>query len=584
MTTNYAFAAQEIDQTIRKNLAKLRKPGVLTVRPGVEITGDQLTGRPAIVATVHTKKSPADIARGDLLPDKIGKFPVDVREATAHQRLRAVDPAAARLTELRVRPEEFEPTWPLEREMPSGKLLDDPGSDTSKAFELSKTIQPATHQAIAALAAKQPLQYQPPAGAPALDRRQLTTTITAAVSPDAGYATLSKFLAATQHSLVIGMYDFTSGSLLKDFLADLAGHKTLQMVLDDPPLNETADQSDFTTVQDLRKGLGGRAKIAWALENKDPFVTAQMFPYAYHIKVIVQDDQRFWLSSGNLNNSNEPDPTRRPPITQDRDWHVIIEDKSLAQTFAFYLNYDYAQAIQHQAPNAVAIEKAIEDAQAKKAAHSNPPPPATPAPPVKNPVAAKTLPNISLTITPLLTPDNLPNGQRQYLTNIMNLINNAQTSIYIQLQYIESSKGNGDFYDQLLQAIAKKIAQGKDVKLIESVRWGLKWAEKMKTVGVDLTANIGLQPDVHNKGFVIDSKIAVVSSQNFSPAGVHDNRDAGVILEQADIAKYFQAIFLSDWKKAKPASAVPAAPAGPGGKGNKPKRKGPAKPPVKGKA
>jgi len=586
MTTNNGFAAQEIDQTIRKNLAKLRKPGVLTVRPGFEITGQQLTGKQAIVATVHTKKKPADIARGDLLPAKIGRFPVDVREASADQRLRVVDPAAAALSELYARPEQREPSWPLEREMPSGKLLDDPASATQTAFALSKTTQPATHRAISAHAAKQPLKYLPPAGAPALDRRQVNTTITAAASPDAGYATLSKFLTGTQHSLVIGMYDFTSGSLLKDFLADLAGQKTLQMVLDNPAPNETRDQLDSVTVQDLRKGLGGRAKIAWALDNKDAFVTADMFASAYHVKVIVQDDQRFWLSSGNLNNSNEPDPTRPPPTTEDRDWHVIIQDKGLAQTFAYYLNYDYAQAVQHQAANADAIEKAIEDARAKKAAQANPPP-ATPGKLVKNPVAAKIFSNISLAVTPLLTPDKLPNGQPQYLTNIMNLIKNAQTSIYIQLQYIESSKGDGSFYEQLLQTIADKIAQGKDVKLIESARWGLKWAEKMKMVGVDLTANISLQPDVHNKGFVIDSKIAVVSSQNFSPEGVHDNRDAGVILEHADIAKYFQAIFLSDWKKAKPASAVPAGLAGQGGKGKKGKGKGtkvPAKPPVKRKA
>src|SRR6516165_2574534 len=178
MTTNDRFAAQEIDQTIRKNLAKLRKPGVLTVRPGFEITADQLTGKQAVVVTVHTKKSPADIARGDLLPTKLGKFPVDVREASAHQRLRVVDPAAAALSELHARPEERGPTWPLEREMPSGKLLDDPASDTQTAFALSRTTQPAIHKAISALATKQPLQYSPPAGAPALDRRQLNTTIT----------------------------------------------------------------------------------------------------------------------------------------------------------------------------------------------------------------------------------------------------------------------------------------------------------------------------------------------------------------------------------------------------------------------
>jgi phosphatidylserine/phosphatidylglycerophosphate/cardiolipin synthase-like enzyme len=75
----------------------------------------------------------------------------------------------------------------------------------------------------------------------------------------------------------------------------------------------------------------------------------------------------------------------------------------------------------------------------------------------------------------------------------------------------------------------------------------------MKAAGVDLTANIRLQKSVHNKGFVVDSKIAVVSSQNFSPAGIEENRDAGVILENAAIARYFEAVFQSDWDtRAKP--------------------------------
>ena len=47
---------REIDRTITKNLHRLSKYGVLTARPGYEITGHQLTGRRAIVATVHTKK------------------------------------------------------------------------------------------------------------------------------------------------------------------------------------------------------------------------------------------------------------------------------------------------------------------------------------------------------------------------------------------------------------------------------------------------------------------------------------------------------------------------------------------------
>ncbi len=98
-----------------------------------------------------------------------------------------------------------------------------------------------------------------------------------------------------------------------------------------------------------------------------------------------------------------------------------------------------------------------------------------------------------------------------------------------------------------MQAIADRVRAGVDVKLIESLQYGEKWAEKMKAAGVDLTANINLQPDVHNKGFVVDSSIVVVSSQNFSPAGIEQNRDAGVIIESAEIAQYFEAVFLSDW-------------------------------------
>jgi hypothetical protein len=52
---------QEIDHTIVRNIPRLAKYGVLTVRPGYEVTGHQFTGRRAIVATVHTKKPLAEL-------------------------------------------------------------------------------------------------------------------------------------------------------------------------------------------------------------------------------------------------------------------------------------------------------------------------------------------------------------------------------------------------------------------------------------------------------------------------------------------------------------------------------------------
>lgn len=573
------FDSKAIDQTIQKNLTKLSKPGVLTVRPGFEITGDQLTGKQAIVATVHTKQNKSVLSKSDLLPTRIGRYNVDVREASPYQRLRAYDPAAAKVAETYGRPEERDPVWPFEREMPSGKPIGAASSNTSKALKKSQTTQPAAHKALAAFQKKVEVNggYAPPTSCPALKRIPLKgATITAHVSPDAGFKTLSNFLTGTKKSLKVGMYDFTSGPILKNFISALGGSKELQLVLDNPAPNPTRNQTDWTTVQELKSRLDSRANIARALVRTDKFASEWLFPSAYHIKVIVRDGDTFWLSSGNLNNSNQPDLSN-PPTTEDRDWHVIVQNEELASLFSAYLDYDFTEAMKFQAPNPDEIEQAVLNAQAKKGENSNPPP-VKPAPPLKNPVVAKTFSKIDLNITPLLTPDELPGKKPQYLTNIMDLINQAQESICIQLQYIESSKGDGSLYEKLLEALKEKIAAGKKVQLIESEQYGLKWAEKMKAEGIDLTDNISLQPNVHNKGFVIDSNIVVVSSQNFSPQGVQFNRDAGLIIESEPIANYFGKVFDSDWKGAKPASSSPAVIAAGKKKGSVSAKKSSSKP------
>jgi len=540
---------QAIDRTVQRHLARLRKPGVLTVRPGYEIAKHRLTGKSAIVATVHTKK--AILPKKEMLPNKIGSIPVDVREATGHQRLRAHDPAAAALVQSYGRPEDKEPEWPFEREMPTGKLLTDPQSATQQALAKKSALQPGAQRALAAQTGKPKIDYIP--AAVSLDPVTTTTTVTANVSPDAGLATLDAFLAGTQKSLAVGMYDFTSGHILKTFESVLTGAKMLQMVLDNPAPNPTRDQTDSQTVEELKQTMGSRAKIARALERADVYASAWMFPSAYHIKVIVRDGTAFWLSSGNLNNSNQPDLSS-PPHTEDRDWHLIIQDAGLAKVFAAYLDQDYKSALQHQTAQPGDLAAAVSDAQAKLAAETNPPPAPSLAKGVAKPVPAKVFNNVSVKITPLLTPDKLKNNpsQGQYLANILQLIGSAKKSLYIQLQYIEASNGTGD-YDSLLKAIAARVAAGLDVRLIESLQYGEKWAEKMKSTGVDLTRNIRLQPNVHNKGFVVDSHVAVVSSQNFSPEGIEQNRDAGVIVESDAIAAYFESVFLSDWnQRAKP--------------------------------
>jgi phosphatidylserine/phosphatidylglycerophosphate/cardiolipin synthase-like enzyme len=56
------------------------------------------------------------------------------------------------------------------------------------------------------------------------------------------------------------------------------------------------------------------------------------------------------------------------------------------------------------------------------------------------------------------------------------------------------------------------------------------------------------QANVHNKEIVVDGKVVLVSSQNWSADGTLRNRDAGLIIHSADAAAYFEQIFLHDWR------------------------------------
>lgn len=136
------LTAIQIDETITSNLDRLRKPGVLTVRPGYEIAGRQLTGKRAIVATVHTKT--ADLSPDERLPESIEGVPVDVREASAHQRLRRYISSASGFSPGHQRRNDGGCTLPVEREMPSGLLL---ASDCALAEAIARSVHQIPHLA-----------------------------------------------------------------------------------------------------------------------------------------------------------------------------------------------------------------------------------------------------------------------------------------------------------------------------------------------------------------------------------------------------------------------------------------------------
>jgi hypothetical protein len=527
-----------LDRVIKRNLSRLKKPGVLTARPGYQFTDGRITGRPAIVVTVLRKRR--RVPAGQQLPAEIEGIPVDVRPSTAMQRLRAKAPAKHALLDAFGSRKHHEPAWPYERRVSDGKLL--------------SAVRAPRHPAWNAMAKKPQIGYTP-ARVP-LAKVTRPITILACASPDAGFTVLAEFLEATTRSLTVGLYDFTSGDILRT-LTGVIGTRRLpfKMVLDHPSLNATANQSDGQTVQTIAKA-DRSASVMWALTRTNPDATRWIFPTAYHIKVAVRDSNAFWLSSGNWNVSNQPNlaagaPSRGSLETADRDWHVVMMDSGLARVFEAYIEHDFevASGAQAAAPTQqrqlkMGIEQAAKQLRAEMKKQ--------PLEPVKPRGVPFTLgrpevfTNAKVTVQPLLTPDR---GRKtsMYAENVMALIRSARKTLYMQYQYVHPAPdASPSGFTALLDAVADAVRRKLDVRIICSQYENTpQYIELLHERG--LSGVLRVQDNVHNKGIVVDSKVVLVSSQNWSAQGVLQNRDAGVIIRHPGIAQYFEASFLQDW-------------------------------------
>jgi hypothetical protein len=533
---------KQIDKIIVRNIKLFQKPGVTSVRPGFKASGGKLTHEPAIVVSVIEKKK--TVAPKNLLPTHVGDVKVDVRQVTWCEALRATDPLQF-AREMVTVPEGNEPagmqtaTFPLER-TPQGKL-----------------VAPAVAAALNRVAPVRPQKTSGPRyqKLPAATFAAISDNfkITCVASPDDGWPTLKPFLAGVEKTLTVGMYEFTAPHIVQTATASLAGKK-LNLVLDDPRYDtEKREQTESQTEDQLLSAVKTGLNFSWAAEAMDPHTNLKLFPSAYHIKVAVKDSAAVWLSSGNFNSTNLPNLSpltnpadAAPAADTDRDWHVIIENAKLAAVFETQVLLRDLKQAQPGQKTAVSKPGTTSDQATGKA--------------ILKFFAAKTFTG-TMSVQPVLTPDN-------YGDVILPLISKATKSFWMQTQYINPSKNFADdvkmpvakrsILEQLIDALATLQKKGLDVKIILGQHETVSQLEALQMFGNIDATNIRLQENVHNKGMIIDSSITVVGSQNWSTEGVDTNRDASVVIRNADIAKYWEQIFLLDWTNRSRAPELPA--------------------------
>lgn len=138
-------------------------------------------------------------------------------------------------------------------------------------------------------------------------------------------------------------------------------------------------------------------------------------------------------------------------------------------------------------------------------------------------------------------------NDENYYPGVSNLINNAQESIHIAIfggtYYEDPKEGNtdvGKLYDDLGAAVKR----GVEVEIVFDQGWNkiTETAIELKSRGIKVSFDTK-ERTTHAKFWVIDGKIVVIGSTNWSHAALQKNHEANIIIYSEELASEYEDYF-----------------------------------------
>jgi phosphatidylserine/phosphatidylglycerophosphate/cardiolipin synthase-like enzyme len=365
---------------------------------------------------------------------------------------------------------------------------------------------------------------------------EISGDFVAYASPDSTYAVTKRLFEAAKRSIFIGIYDFSADYMKELLLQAMERGVKVSLMLDVDSSNEQQ------ILKDLAK-FGAECVPA-------PSCASHFVHYfaSSHEKVVIIDGEIVMVQSGNYSVNSIPQNEKDGGDAKhfhfgNRDMGVALTSKPLADWFTKLLRSD--MKLETDAEKAAAHKErtasTMPDTDLLIKAPSKPPASLFPSRAVKASAAVK--------VTPVLTPDN-------YMDVVPEFLGSAKKSIYVEQQYIRQRQPE---IEQLLKQMSSKL----DVRIIVAKPLSRGAEFKRDIADIEALKDFGfpvgkatriLNPDnfvhCHNKLVVVDEKQVLISSQNWSDFAVTKNREAGLIIDLPELAKYYADIFLADWDTA----------------------------------
>ncbi|MFX0067718.1 MAG: phosphatidylserine/phosphatidylglycerophosphate/cardiolipin synthase family protein [Candidatus Hodarchaeota archaeon] len=344
--------------------------------------------------------------------------------------------------------------------------------------------------------------------------------VTAYTSPDSSYDLTIEYLRSAKFEIDIEIYSISNGFLVKELNDALARNHTMEMnvIISEGHASGAETHWSRATMYNL-----SQAKASIPAPNLNIFESNGTEFTFTHAKFIIIDREVVLVQSCNWAKTGvPPDPSRGH-----REWGVAIKDQDVVDYFLDVFANDMLIATPYT-PNP---------------AHQDDFAPSVDTGPYPHPFSSQTFVE-SMTIQPVLSPDssNATIGQ---------LLRSANTTLYVQQMYIKRYWDSGD--DYFLEELIAAAGRGVTVRvIIDGESSGMTdVANYLISNGVAVAFDNDTYFDIplwtHNKGVIVDGKIVLVSSINWSHESVNENREAGVIIYSQNIATYFTQVFQWDW-------------------------------------
>ncbi len=348
--------------------------------------------------------------------------------------------------------------------------------------------------------------------------------VTAFVSPDCSFPVLQRELNNASSSLYINLYEFDNPYLMDSILEVLDRGVQVRLLLDGNPVGGITAEELY--IAKSIKERGGDVRL-----SSDPFIN--------HAKYAVIDNETLIMTTENWKTTGFPSNNS----FGNRGWGIVLKNEAVATYFTdvffedFYRGKEYALEEKYGDTNEFTIPRTI-----PQGAYV----------PVFEPRSV----TCDFTVIPVLAPDTALSNE-----TILGVIESAQQSIFVQ--QFSTGRYWADEANPFLTALIAAARRGCEVKVLfdskgynleawndndEAVRWLEQVANEehlnLKAKLADLDS-LGLTK-VHTKGLIVDSKVVVIASLNWNANSIY-NREAGVIVENAEIASFYEEVFFHDW-------------------------------------